>query len=90
MRLYEFRLVVVRLDAAPDGTDDNLQRLQFLGPDGRRRLCGGTNPLAINSTANLAVVNSYICPSDFPQASKISASGNYVFADFLCRVDRHV
>jgi prepilin-type processing-associated H-X9-DG protein len=49
----------------------------FLVPMGGAGAYFGVNPLATNSTGNLSVVNSYICPSDFPQPSKISGSGNY-------------
>jgi prepilin-type processing-associated H-X9-DG protein len=37
----------------------------------------GANPLMINSTGNLSVVNSYFCPSDEQQHSKTSGSGNH-------------
>ncbi len=38
---------------------------------------GGVACGPINSTGNLAQVNSYICPSDMQQQSKVSATGNY-------------
>jgi prepilin-type N-terminal cleavage/methylation domain-containing protein/prepilin-type processing-associated H-X9-DG protein len=37
---------------------------------------GNTNPEQIQYTANYATINSYICPSDFPQLSKVSGTGN--------------
>ena len=38
---------------------------------------GGSPTKDIQATAFLSTVNSYICPSDFPQASKTSGSGNH-------------
>jgi prepilin-type N-terminal cleavage/methylation domain-containing protein/prepilin-type processing-associated H-X9-DG protein len=49
----------------------------FLVPMGGGGYIAGTSPLAINSTGNLSVVNSYLCPSDLPQQTKVSGSGNY-------------